>query len=300
MALLLKKKGGSIMLKKMNKKFSLLLVLVLVLSVVLTACGGEKPGDAEKPGQGDKAEGEVGDIKTVEDIQDAGKLILGTSADYPPFEFHALIDGEDKIVGFDIEIAKYIAEKLGVELEINDMDFDSLITALGAGRVDMVIAGMNPDPERDANFTDVYYEANLAVVVKKDNPLGIEKEEDLKGKKIGAQIGTTQADIADEAGAEDVLALPSNYDLVMNLKTDKIDCVIMETPVAEAFAKNNDDLIVVEGLEIDSGTDGVAIAVKTGSDEFTEKLNEILDEIKSKGLLEEWMAEADKLSEEEI
>lgn len=288
------------MLKKMNKKFSLALVLVLVLSVLLTACGGEKPGEAEGPNQGDKAEGQEGKITTIKDIQDAGKLILGTSADYPPFEFHALIDGKDEIVGFDIKIAEYIAEELGVELEINDMDFDNLITALGSGRVDMVIAGMNPDPERDANFTDVYYEANLAVVVKKDNSLGIEKEEDLKGKKIGAQIGTTQEEIANEAGAEEVLALPSNYDLVMNLKTDKIDCVIMETPVAEAFAKNNDDLMVIGGLEIDSGTDGVAIAVKTGSDEFTEKLNEILGEIKSKGLLEEWMAEADRLSEDEI
>ncbi len=297
------------MLKKMSKKISLLLVLVLALSVVLVACGEkpeepEGPGQVEEPGEGENGGEENGEepsgIKTVKDIQDAGKIVLGTSADYPPFEFHALINGKDEIVGFDIEIAKYIAEKLGVELEINDMDFDILVAALGAGRVDIVIAGMNPDPERDANFSDIYYEANLAVLVPKGNPLGINKEADLKDKKIGVQIGTTQEDVANEAGGKEVLSLASNYDLVMNLKTNKVDCVIMETPVAEAFAKANDDVIMVEGLEIDSGTDGVAIALKTGSDELTEKINEILAEIKVKGLIEKWMAEADELSQEEI
>lgn len=270
------------MTMKINKKFTLIVVMILLVSLVLTACGGKKQG------------------KTVKDIKDAGKIVLGTSADYPPFEFHALIDGEDQIVGFDIEIAKYIADKFEVELEISDMDFDSLITALGAGRVDMVIAGMNPDPERDANFSDIYYEANLAVLVAKDNPLNIGSENDLEGKKIGVQIGTTQEDVANGLNAEEVLSLTSNYDLVMNLKSNKIDCAIMETPVAEAFAKNNDDLIMVEGLEIDSGSDGVAIAVKTGNDELTEEINKILAEIKEKGLLDEWMAEADELSSEEI
>lgn len=285
---------------KVSKKLCLLVALVLLFSVISAGCG-EKPVEPQGSEQGEETNGEeVSGVKTVKDIQDAGKIILGTSADYPPFEFHALVDGKDEIVGFDIEIAKYIAEKLGVELEINDMDFDSLITALGAGRVDIVIAGMNPDPERDANFTDVYYEANLAVLVPKENPLGILKEEDLKDKKIGVQIGTTQEDVANNAGGKEVLSLASNYDLVMNLKTNKIDCAIMETPVAEAFAKSNDDLIVVEGLEIDSGTDGVAIALKTGSDELTEKINEILAEIKSKGLIDKWMSEADELSQEEI
>lgn len=291
------------MLKKMSKKLSLLLVLLLVLSLVLVACGQE-PEDVEGGEEADQEveDGgeEVSDEKTVQDIIDAGKIVLGTSADYPPFEFHAMVDGKDEIVGFDIEIAKYIAESLGVELEISDMDFDSLVAALGAERVDIVIAGMNPDPERDANFSDIYYEADLAVLVAKDNPLGISSEADLAGKKIGVQIGTTQEDVANGADAEEVLSLASNYDLVMNLITNKIDCAIMEKPVADSFAKNNDGIIVVEGLDIDSGTDGVAIAVKTGNDELTAKINEILAEIKSKGLLDQWMAEADELSQEEI
>ena len=94
-----------------------------------------------------------------------------------------------------------------------------------------------------------------------------------------------------------VKSLTTNPDIVMNLKTKKIDCAIMETPVAESFAKINTDLVVVENLIIDSGSGGVAIAVKKGDDALTEKLNEILAKIKSEGLLEKWIVEANELSE---
>ena len=144
----------------MKKKVGLLLVLVLVFSVIITACGGNKTDVQDKNGEAKT---------TVQEIIDSGKIVLGTSADYPPFEFHALIDGQDTIVGFDIEIAKYIADELGVELVIQEMDFDKLLGGLDTGMLDMVIAGMNPDPDREANFTDIYYEAQLSVLVDKGN-----------------------------------------------------------------------------------------------------------------------------------
>ncbi len=174
----------------MNKKVSLLLVLVMLLSITLTACGG-KGGNIQ--GENNNVEGEG---RGLQEIIDSGKIVLGTSADYPPFEFHAMIDGKDTIVGFDIEIAKYIAEDLGVELEIKDMEFDKLLGGLSTGMLDMVIAGMNPDPDREANFTDIYYEANLSVLITKDDESNITKVEDLEGKSIGVQIGTTQESIA--------------------------------------------------------------------------------------------------------
>ncbi len=275
----------------MNKKVSLLLVLVMLLSITLTACGG-KGGNIQ--GENNNVEGEG---RGLQEIIDSGKIVLGTSADYPPFEFHAMIDGKDTIVGFDIEIAKYIAEDLGVELEIKDMEFDKLLGGLSTGMLDMVIAGMNPDPDREANFTDIYYEANLSVLITKDDESNITKVEDLEGKSIGVQIGTTQESIAQKSIKDaDVKSLSTNPDIVMNLKTKKIDCAIMETPVAESFAKVNDDLMVVDNLIIDNESGGVAIAVKKGNDELTEKLNEILAEIKSKGLIEKWLVEADELS----
>lgn len=275
----------------MTKKISVLMVLVIVVSSLLVACGNDK----EVSTGGNKTEVES---YTLEGIKNKGKIILGTSADYPPFETHAMIDGEDQIVGFDIEIAKYIAEELGVELEIKDMDFDKLLGGLSTGMLDIVIAGMNPDPEREkeVNFTDIYYETKHAVVIHKEDASKITKIEDLNGKSIGVQIGTTQEEIAQTTIENaDVLSLSSNPDIIMNLKTKKINCAIMEEAVAKSFAKANDDLMVVEGISIDSGSDGVAIAVKKGNDELTEKLNEILADAKDKGLIDKWYVEATEL-----
>lgn len=289
----------------MKKKISLLLLGIMVFSLILTGCGNGGANEAPPADEDVNVEVEedvdnsAEEANGLEDIMNSGKIILGTSADYPPFEFHAMIDGKDEIVGFDIEIAKYIADELGLELEIKDMDFDKLLGGLSTGMLDMVVAGMNPDPDREANFTDIYYEANLSVIIRKDMETEITGVEDLNGKSIGVQIGTTQESIAKEdIDASEVKSLSTNPDIVMNLKTNKIDCAIMETPVAESFAKVNDDLMLVKDLIIDSGSGGVAIAVKEGNDEFTEKLNEILADIKSQGLIEQWLTEADELSSE--
>lgn len=276
----------------MKKKISLLLVAVMVLSLVLTACGGSEtptPEDSNDDGQ-----------ITIQSIKDKGQIVLGTAADYPPFEFHALIDGKDEIVGFDIEIAKYIADELGVELVIEDMEFDKLLGGLATGMLDFVIAGMNPDPERAANFSDIYYEANLAVLVTKDNT-EISTVEDLDGKSLGVQIGTTQEDVARETiNDADVRALGTNADIIMNLKTNKIDAAIMETPVADSYASVNDDIMVVEALVLDSGSDGVAVALKEGNDELTEAINEMLADMKEQGLIEQWFVEANELVSESL
>lgn len=292
----------------MKKKISLLLVGILVFTMFLTACGnGGTKDQVENTGKEDTPEVEApkdnGETETteLEEIIANGKIVFGTSAGYPPFEFHAIVDGKDELVGLDIDIAKYIADDLGVELEIKDMDFDKLLGGLSTGMLDMVIAGMNPNPERDANFTDIYYEANLAVLIHKDSEAEITKVEDLEGKSIAIQMGTTQEAIAQEDIKDaDIKSLTENSDIIMNLKTKKVDCTIMETPVAESFAKVNDDIIMVKDLIIDSGTGGVAIAVKTGNDALTEKLNEILAKIKAEGLIDKWLVEADKLSSESL
>lgn len=275
----------------MKKKISLLMVLVLVLSSLLVACGDSKEVSSDENSEVESS--------TLEGIKNKGKLIVGTSADYPPFEFHKMINGKDEIVGFDIEIAKYIADQLGVELEIKDMDFDKLLGGLSTGMLDVVIAGMNATPERqeEANFTDVYYKSNHSVLIHKEDADKITTMEDLKGKSIGVQIGTVQENMAKTSIENaDVLSLTTNPEIIMNLKTRKIDCAIMEDLVAKSFAKENDDLMVVEGISIDPGGEGVAIALKKGNDELTEKLNEILADAKSKGLLEKWFTEANELS----
>lgn len=288
----------------MKNKNSLLLVIIMVCALILTACGNsDSNNEVEKPKEITEKE-ETQDViekNELEKIIDSGEIKFGTSAGYPPFEFHALVDGKDTIVGLDIEIAKYIADSLGVKLEIKDMDFDKLLGGLSTGMLDMVIAGMNPSPEREANFTDIYYEANLSVLIHKDYESEITKIEDLEGKSMAIQIGTTQETIAQEDIKDAVIkSLSQNSDIIMNLKTKKVDCTIMETPVAESFANVNDDLIVVKDLIIDSGSGGIAVALKKGNDELTEKLNEILSKIKSEGLIEKWLVEADKLSSDSL
>ena len=163
--------------------------------------------------------------------------------------------------------------------------------------LDIVIAAMNPSPERleEANFTDIYYESKHTVLIHKDNASSITTLEDLNGKTIGVQLGTTQEKFATDMEGVEVLSLTSNPELVMNLKTKKIDCAIMEEFVAKSFAKANDDLMVVEGISIDSGSEGVAIALKKGNKELTEKLNEIIADAKAKGLIENWFVEAFEL-----
>ena len=118
------------------KKFIKQITVLLLIVVALAACAPS--GDTTNTITGEK----------IKQIQAAGKIVLGTSADYPPYEFHETINGVDTIVGFDIEIAKVIAKELGVELEIKDMSFDGLLAALQSGTVDMVIAGMSATPER--------------------------------------------------------------------------------------------------------------------------------------------------------
>lgn len=285
----------------MKKKISLLLAVLMIFSIVLTACGSDEPEEVKEPEENVEENEETEEAKSLDDIIESGKIVLGTDADYPPFEFHAMIDGQDEIAGLDIEIAKYIADELDIELEIKEMDFDKLLGGLSTGMLDMAIAGMNPAPDRKANFTDIYYEANLSVLVNNDSEGDISTVEDLNSKSIGVQMGTVQEEIAkDTIEDADVKSLSKNPEIIMNLKTKKIDSAIVETPVANSFAKANDDIMVVEDLIIDNESGGVAIAVKEGNDELTEKLNEILDEIKSKGLIEEWLIEADELSTKDI
>ncbi len=264
---------------KINKKITVILAIVLTLSI-LVSCGSS------------------GEKTTLDEIEERGTFIIGTSADYPPYEFHALIDGEDTIVGFDIMLAEYIAEEMGVELEIKDMDFKNLIGALSSGMIDAAIAGMSPDPERDINFSDIYYKATHGVLVKTDNADLIQVEEDLKGKNIGVQMGTIQEGIAEEIEDANLTVLPLINNLIMEVQTERVDGVIMEKPVAEAYAKANPELMVVEEITIEDAEGGSVVGMKKGEDALTERINEILKQVEEENLLEEWIIEANKIQEE--
>lgn len=246
----------------------------------------------------------------VQAVQKAGKIILGTSADYPPYEFHAQIDGEDTIVGFDVALANEIAKDLGVTLEIKDMDFDGLLAALASGNVDFVIAGMTPSEERRMNvdFSDIYYFAEHGVVIRTaDESLYSVAPDSLKDRMIGAQRGAIQVSLAKtrikgvaEAEAENphpqVKELGKLPDLIMELKNKKIDAVVVELPVARSYFKANSDLVLASYTFLDDDG-GSAVAVKKGEKALVEAINKTILRLQDEGRIEAFVAEASELVE---
>lgn len=284
---------------KMKKIMTLMLALGLMVSAA--ACGAKEADAVNEPVETEAAEsGDEEMSEVLKKIKDNGKLVLGTSADYPPFEFHVSVDGKDQIVGFDIDIAKEIAKELGVELEIKDMKFDGLLAALDQGVVDLVIAGMSPTPEREENadFSSIYYTAVQSLVVKTADQASITSLADLSGKKVGVQKGTIQETLAEEQmkGAE-VVALGKITDIVLSLKSGRIDAAIIELPVAEKTVEANKDL-TVSTISLDAGSKGKAVALKKGSEDFLAVVNQVIDKLVSEKTIDEFINTANKLADE--
>lgn len=209
---------------------------------------------------------------------------VGLSSDYPPFEF--VKDGE--IVGFDVDLARLLAEKLDKELEIVDMEFSGLIMALKAGRVDFVMAGLTvTEPRaRIIDFSDVYYNTSIAVLYKESDLIG----DDLKEIKLGAQMGSIPEKWAKEHSGKEVLALAKYPPLVQELKVGRIEGVVMEVPQAKEFVKSNTGL-AYKVYEVNQ-KEGYAIGLRKGS-YLKKKMDKALRQLRATGrideLKEKWM-----------
>ena len=215
-------------------------------------------------------------------------LTMGTSPDYPPYEFYDTSTGQELIVGFDIDIANRIAEELGFELRVSGMDFSGLIPALQANRVDFVMAGMTPTEERleNADFSDIYFEAQNTIVSLVDS--GLTDVAALAGKRVGVHLGSIQEGDAQALAEEDpsieVVSLNKIGEIVQEIKSGRIDAAIIEDTVAEGFTASNPDL---EFSVIPSdGPSGSAVAFPKGSD-LVEDFNRVLAELQESGEIEE-------------
>ena len=254
----------------MKKKF-LALSLALALGLGLTACTSGNGSSASNSGsntsnsQSDASGSNTGDKKTI---------VFGTSADYPPFEFHILDEnGQDQIVGIDVAVAKKIAEDMGCELQIKDMSFENLLTNMGRGDVDFVIAAMELDAEgtraNAADYSDPYYtdEAPL-VVVKKENADKYASLEDFSGKTVGAQTATTKADLISGEGAVmtgvNPMLLASVPELVNSLVYDKCDAVVLDAAVAAKYVETNDDLVILDNISLGEAAEPYRVWVAKG------------------------------------
>lgn len=246
--------------------FGTMLVLIMGL---LAACGTSESNNAGSKNDDDKV------------------LVMATSADYPPFEY--IETGKsDEIIGFDVDIAKAIAGKLGYKVQVKDMDFGGLVQSLKSGQADFVLAGMTPTEKRKRNvdFSDVYYTAQHMIISKKDS--GIETLEDLQGKTVGVQLGSIQEDKADEINKTISITIENRNripDLIQELKNGRFDAVIIEDTVATGYFEKEKDL---KGFTISDDPEeaGSAIAFPKNS-ELTEKFNKELREMKENGELQE-------------
>lgn len=214
----------------------------------------------------------------AQDQANAGEkkvIVMGTNAEFPPFEYR---EG-DKVVGFDVEIAKKVAEKLDAELKIEDMLFDGLIPALEAGKIDFIAAGMSVTEERKKNvdFSNGYYEASQVIIVTADNET-IKGPEDLKNKKIGVQLGTTGDMEAQNIEGAEVVQFNAGFAAIMDLQNGKVDAVILDSEPAKNFASQNNQIKI---LDVELTKEEYAIAVKKGNTELVNAINAVLEELKT-------------------
>lgn len=235
----------------------------------------------------------------LETIKEKGKLVVGMSADYAPYEFHYIDEnGKDVIGGFDVDIANEIADAIGVELVIQEMDFDALVSALPAGKVDIVISGMNPTEERAkvVDFSDIYYNSQHGILVRTEDADKYKTFADLEGAKVGAQLGSTQEQIAKaEIPNADLQLLANVNNLILELKSGKVDAIVMEKPVAEMAVKNNPDLAVGEPT-YEEKTGGNAVGVAKNNPELLAKINEVINELNESGKMDDYILKANELA----
>lgn len=230
----------------------------------------------------------------------AGKLTVATSPDFAPYEFYAIDEeGNPNLAGFDVALAQYIADYLGLELEMVTVDFDGVLSELQTKSVDLGMAGLSPDPKREAimDFSDIYYEGGQSLVTLKDNADTYNSFEAINSSdvSVGAQTGSIQMDLAETNSPDaDIVALPKVTDIIAELLAGKLDAAYIETDVAKSYQKNYPDLELV--LDVPYDVEGSAIGVCKDNASLMEGVNAAIAAAKEDGSLEQFIAEANELA----
>ena len=277
------------------KKNVIVLAAAVCMAAALTACGSSKSATetttaaaenttatAETTTTADTTAADAADTSAAaaeKTESTGGKIVMVTNAEFPPYEYHE----NDTIVGIDADIARAVAEQMGVELEIQDMAFDSLIPAIQSGKADFAAAGMTVDEDRlkNVDFTDTYAQAAQVIIVKKDSPIA--SPDELTGKKIGVQTGTTGDIYASDIENAEVQRFNKGMEAVMALNQGKIDAVVIDREPAKVFVKENEGLKILDEAFTE---EEYAIAVKKGNTELLEKMNAAIKELKESGELQ--------------
>jgi ABC-type amino acid transport substrate-binding protein len=214
------------------------------------------------------------------------KLVVGTSADYEPFEY---IDEDGNYTGFDIELMEEIADRMGVELEWQDIAFDGLIGSLQNDKIDAIIAAMSATEEREeqVDFTDPYFISGDAVLVAEGSNLDLQDKNDIAGHTVGVQTGTIQESWIDENLDADVSRYERAEQAIMDLKSGRIEMVAMDLSAANSFVEQGG---IEVALETDFSGEHMAIAVKEGNTELKEEFDAVIDELQMEGFIDDLAA----------
>lgn len=271
-------------MKKFLGKF-VAVALVVTMMCGLVACGSNEDSKEESS-------------KKME------KIVLGTSADYPPFEFIILDENKkQQYTGIDISLAQQIAKDMGVELEIVNMNFDNLIASLQKGDVDMVISGVEKDGKREkvVDFSEAYYtDLPPMVLIKADKKDTYKDAKSLEGKTIAAQSGSTKADIVkNDFKKSKLLALTSVTDIVNNLAYDKCDAVVLDGAVAQQYAQENDDMVIAD-IELGAEVPYFVAVQKDDPKGILNDINKTIQNAIEQKLVDKWIEEADAKSDEAV
>lgn len=232
--------------------------------------------------------------QTWEKIKERGELRVGLSADYAPMEFEHTVNGKTEYAGVDIDLAKKIAKDNNLKLKIVNMSFDSLLGALKTGKIDIIISGMTSTPERkkQVDFSDSYMMTKNIMLVKKDKVNECKDIKDFNNKKVGAQKGTEQEKIAQtEIENASITSLSRLPDVILALKSGKVEGAVVEKPVAEAYLKQNPKL-GISNVKFNEEEKDTVIAVPKDSPKLLSQINKTIKEVKDKGLIDKYMTNA--------
>ena len=276
----------------MKKALSLMTAAALVLS--LAACGSTASSAASseaassETASSDAASSEAASSEAASETETAelstvepGKLIMSTNAAFPPYE---MTTDSGEFEGIDIETAQAIADKLGLELQIDDMEFDAALLAVQQGKSDMVMAGVTVTDERQnvMDFTDSYATGIQSIIVKEDSDIA--SVDDLAGKKIGTQRGTTgYLYCSDDFGDENVVAYDNGLTAVQMLNNGQVDCVVIDNAPAKEFIAANPGLKLLDTAYVE---ESYAIGIGKGNTELKDAINTALEELKADGTLQ--------------
>lgn len=296
----------------MKKRF-LAALLAATMMLGLVACGSSKE-TAQNNAQGSEqtasedSSTDTADAKTEIKTVTPGKLTVATSPDFAPYEFYAIGEsGTPELAGFDIALAQYIADYLGLELEIVPVDFDGVLMELQTKSVDLGISGLSPDPKREAimDFSELYYVGGQSFVTTADKKDLFKNLDDTNKSnlEIGAQTGSIQVDLAQAYSSKaDIIQLTKVTDIIAELIAGKLDGAYIETPVAESYAKNYPDLYIALNVpyEGEGGADGAAVGVSKDNKELLKGVNQAIAQALGDGTMDEFVATANEKATGEI